>query len=133
MDRIEEFLKKSLLPAILQLLNVVQAMSNSQSKEHVGMTEAITKGQEQTADMRRAIRTLDESVSALSRPITQLVKSVNESNRLQEKQNELLKEIRESLAENTARIGAMNLSLAKQTEDPGITALYDALRREGGA
>lgn len=133
MERIDEFLKKSLLPAILQLLNVVKAMSDSQSKEHDIMTEAIGEGQKQTADMQKAIRTLDESVSALTRPITQLVESVNESNRLQAEQNRLLNEMKESLAENTARIGTMNLALAKQEEDPGIAALYDALRREGGA
>lgn len=133
MDQTKEFLEKSLLPALLSLLNVTKAMSDNQSKEHNSMVDSIKDGSAKTEDMQKAIQTFGKSVESLNKPITQLIESVNESNRLQAEQNKMIEDMRESLAQNTARVEAMNLALAGSINDPGITAIYKALEKEGEA
>ena len=126
MDNEYQFLEASLLPAVTDLLKAVSGMAKNQSK---------------------TVGVLNESVESLIKPLSDLVVAVNESNQLQEKQNRLIADMKEllaqntktaesmgmSLEENTARIGVMNLALAKQTEDPGICGLYEQLKEKIGA
>lgn len=133
MEQIRSFLEHSLLPTMLKLLQVTKGMAEKQSQEHAILIKTVAEDTGRTEDLEEAVKTLSESMSALSQPITDLVNAVNESNRLQIQQNRLLKGMRDTLADNTARLGVMNLALASETEDPGIKALYKALEKEGGA
>lgn len=129
----QTFLEKSLLPAVTSLLSVTQTMAAYQSKEHAKILQAVEHSENEVTDMAKTIETLGRGMEALNKPITQLVAAMNESNRLQAEQTKKLSEVMESLAENTARLNALNVSLYEKTEDPGIKALYDALKKEGGA
>ena len=131
MDNIQVFLEKSLLPAVVGLLDVSKNMAAAQSKEHGAITMTLAEEKAKTSDMEKALITLNESVAALGRPITQLVEAVNESNRLQMEQNARLQELSDAMADNTARLDVMNLSVSHHTGDPGTQKLLDALRAEG--
>lgn len=129
----EQFLETSLLPAITSLLNVTKTMATCQSKDHANMIKVVEENKQQTVDVEEAVKTLSQSVAALNKPISQLVEAMNESNRLQAEQNKRLGEMAESLTENTARLNALNVALCKETEDPGIKAIYESLAKEGRA
>lgn len=125
MKDVTDFLRLSLLPAVKALFKVTENMAKAQSIEHANILLATTNNTEKTDDMQKAIRTLNESVIALATPISELVNSINQSNQLQAEQNRLLQEMKDSLTENTARVGTMAISLQAQTKDPGIKALYE--------
>ena len=147
MDNEYQFLEASLLPAVTDLLKAVSGMAKNQSDEYEGMRQAITEERRRMDSVEKTVGVLNESVESLIKPLSDLVVAVNESNQLQEKQNRLIADMKEllaqntktaesmgmSLEENTARIGVMNLALAKQTEDPGICGLYEQLKEKIGA
>lgn len=133
MNEIRAFLEHSLLPTVAGLLRVTKQMAEAQSKEHAEIQAAVKTDAEETKSLERAIETLSDSVLALSEPIGQLVNAVNESNVLQVQQNKMLKIMKDTLSENTARLDVINLRAAADTEDPGLRAVYEALKKEGGA
>lgn len=132
-EQLFNFMKTSLIPAVTNLLRVTEQMAEKESEEHGEMFKAIGTETADIKEMKTAIGTLNESINLLTIPIKDLVTAVNESNRLQMEQNKLLGQMEDSLAENTARMGAMNVALAMQTEDPGIASLYKELEKEGRA
>lgn len=80
-------------------------------------------------DLAKAVQTLNESVAALEKPLAELITATNGSSRLLERQTDLLREIREQLAMENARIGALCVATEASTEDPGIRALYQRLEK----
>lgn len=132
-EQIFNFMKTSLVPVITNLLRVTEQMAEKESEEHGVMFKAIETETTDIKEMKAAIEKLNESISLLTIPIKDLVTAVNESNQLQSEQNKLLTQMEDSLAENTARMGTMNLALAAQAEDPGIASLYKELEKEGRA
>lgn len=126
---IKNFLEESLLPALTALLDVTKTMAETQMKEHRELKTLLVKDKTRNEVTESAVKRLVQSVDALQKPITQLVAAVNESNRLQLKQNQQLSDLFDTVAENTARLNTLNIALYEQDEDPGIKAIYDALEK----
>lgn len=105
-------------------------MADSQIKEHRELKILLMKEKSHSQVTESAVQRLVQSVDALQKPITQLVAAVNESNRLQLKQNQQLSELSDTVMENTARLNTLNIALYEQDEDPGIKAIYNALEKE---
>lgn len=105
-------------------------MADSQIKEHRELKTLLMKEKSHSQVTESAVQRLVQSVDALQKPITQLVAAVNESNRLQLKQNQQLSELSDTVMENTARLNTLNIALYEQDEDPGIKAIYNALEKE---
>lgn len=127
---VKNFLEDSLLPTLTALLSVTKTMAETQVKEHREIKALIGKENQRNHVTEQAVQNLLQSVNALQKPITQLVTAVNESNQLQLKQNQQLSELFDTVAENTARLNTLNIALYEQDEDPGIKAIYDALKKE---
>lgn len=129
MDNLEQVL----FPVLKGLMDVTKGMAKCQSEEHETLITETKANSQKAQEMEAAIRTLSNSIDALSTPIGELIRAVNEANRLQQKQNAILMSYQESLAENTARVDVLNIALAAKTEDPGVKQLYEKLRRKDGA
>lgn len=135
-----------LLSSILDLLKVAQQMASEQSRDHASLTKITYQTQEQqeaglkqlhrrlekdTSETQQTMKSLLESIEVLGNTVGSLVDAANKSNELAAKQNQLLQEIRDTLAENTSRIGTLNMAVAKQTGDPGLGPLYEELGTKG--
>lgn len=130
-QKTKDFLEASLLPAVLELTKTVSSMTVAQERDHQKVELALQNDRKETQTMEQSIGVLVKTISKLSKPVADLVLTVNQSNQLQQKQNQLLQELQDNITEQNARMSVLNQGLATQTEDPGIQAMYDQLNRIG--
>lgn len=119
MEKLQAFLEQSLVPSIQELMKINVELAQH-ATEPAALVEAVKTDLEQTGVMENAIRTLSESVTALSKPMGELIESVNRSNRLLEEQNHLFGMFKDALMENNARMNVLSMALAVQAKDPGL-------------
>ena len=79
-------------------------------------------------DIIKAIQVLNEGIASLKDPLSELIYSTTRSNRLLEKQNELLSQVKSQLQLNTARLDLLQLAVSSSLEDPAIEAVYETLK-----
>lgn len=128
MDEMQTFLQDTVIPAMKELIQITKEMADGYSEDHRELTQLQVASQKREQQNQEVSTMLIKSVDTLNNHMTDLVNSMNESNRLAVKQNQLLETIQDTLAENTSRIKALALIQEKQTEDPGTKALYDKLK-----
>lgn len=128
MDEMQTFLQDTVIPAMKELIQITKGMADGYSEDHRELTQLQVASQKREQQSQEVSTMLIKSVDTLNNHMTDLVNSMNESNRLAVKQNQLLETIQDTLAENTSRIKALALIQEKQTEDPGTKALYDKLK-----
>lgn len=121
MEKLQEFLEQSLVPAIQELMKINVELAQH-ATEQQSLAGAVKTDMEKTAILESAVRTLSESVNALGKPMGELIESVNHSNRLQEEQNRLFEAFKHTLMENNARMEILNMALAVQMKDPALMA-----------
>ena len=128
MDEMQTFLQDTVIPAMKELIQITKRMADGYSEDHRELTQLQVASQKREQQNQEVSTMLIKSVDTLNNHMTDLVNSMNESNRLAVKQNQLLETIQDTLAENTSRIKALAMVQEKQTEDPGTKALYDKLK-----
>lgn len=119
MEKMEEFMEKAAMPAIQQLIKINADLAK-RAEGLANFAAAAKKSMEQANMIEAAVGTLTESVAALSTPMAQLVESVNNSNRLQEKQMAQNAALLKLVTEQNARLATLQAVLSVYADDPGL-------------
>lgn len=143
-QNIETLLTHSVLPALLAMVEATEQLSEQQSKAHVQQLEAIQKAMMPTEwrtmlmsldkrlkednELKETIKILAEGQETTNNHISNLVESTNTLTKLQMQQNKLLQEMKESFEQNTARLDALTIAIAKNTGDKPLGRVYDKLK-----